>query len=82
MTRRQYRDRRAEVPDWPLIINLRADPYEKAPHESGMYLRWYADNMWLFVPMQEKLKTFLRRSRSIRSRRAAASRPAESTTTR
>jgi arylsulfatase len=47
-----------QVPGWPLIINLRADPYEKAPHESQMYLRWYADNMWLFVPIQQKVKEF------------------------
>ena len=48
-----------EVPGWPVIVNLRADPYEKAPHESGLYLRWYADNIWLFVPVQQKLKEFL-----------------------
>jgi hypothetical protein len=48
-----------QVPGWPVIINLRADPYEKAPHESGMYIRWYADNIWLFVPVQQKLKEFL-----------------------
>jgi arylsulfatase len=47
-----------EVPGWPLIVNLRADPYEKAPHESLMYMRWYADNMWLFVPVQQKVKEF------------------------
>jgi arylsulfatase len=48
-----------EVPGWPQIINLRADPYEKAPEESGMYIRWYADNMWLFVPVQQNLAGFL-----------------------
>jgi len=48
-----------DVPAWPTIINLRADPYEKAPIESGLYLRWYADNIWLFVPIQQKLKAFL-----------------------
>ncbi len=48
-----------DVPGWPVIVNLRADPYEKAPHESGLYTRWYADNIWLFVPVQEKLKGFL-----------------------
>ena len=31
-----------DVPGWPEIVNLRADPYEKAPRESGLYLRWYA----------------------------------------
>ena len=47
------------APNWPLIINLRADPYEDM-HEHGSmgYLRWYADNMWLFVPIQDKIKTF------------------------
>ena len=48
-----------EVPGWPMIVNLRADPYEKAPHESQMYLRWYADNIWLFVPVQRVIKEFL-----------------------
>jgi arylsulfatase len=23
-----------------------------------MYIRWYADNLWLFVPIREKLKAF------------------------
>jgi len=47
------------VPGWPVITNLRADPYERAASQSGMYIRWYADNIWLFVPVQEKLKNFL-----------------------
>ena len=42
-----------------MIINLRADPYERASSQSGMYIRWYADNIWLFVPVQQKLKAFL-----------------------
>jgi arylsulfatase len=48
-----------EVTGWPLIVNLRADPYEKAPKESAMYIRWYADNIWLFVPVQNEIKKFL-----------------------
>jgi len=24
-----------------------------------MYMRWYADNIWLFVPVQAKVKQFL-----------------------
>jgi arylsulfatase len=48
------------TPGWPLIVNLRADPYEKGPHEADLgYLRWYADNMWTFVPAQVVLKQFL-----------------------
>jgi arylsulfatase len=46
-------------PAWPLIINLKADPYEHAWQESGMYMRWMADNMWLFVPIQDQIQQFL-----------------------
>jgi arylsulfatase len=50
-------------PAWPILINLRADPYETAWQESPMYIRWFADNMWTFVPAQaitgEFLKTFV-----------------------
>jgi arylsulfatase len=45
-------------PSWPYVINLRADPYEVSP-DSRMYVRWYADNMWLFVPAQAFAAEFL-----------------------
>jgi arylsulfatase len=49
-----------EVPGWPLIVNLRADPYEKGPNEADLgYLRWYGDNLWTFVPAQNYIKQFL-----------------------
>ena len=48
-----------KITNWPLLVNLRADPYEKMPFQAAMYLRWYADNIWLFVPVQQKLKAFL-----------------------
>ena len=48
-----------KVTGWPILVNLRADPYEKMPFQSGMYIRWYGDNLWLFVPVQQKLKGFL-----------------------
>jgi hypothetical protein len=47
------------TPGWPLVINLKADPYETMWNESSMYIRWYADNMWLFVPVQAQVQTFL-----------------------
>jgi arylsulfatase len=48
------------VPGWPLLVNLRADPYEKGPNEADLgYLRWYGDNLWTFVPAQEYIKKFL-----------------------
>jgi arylsulfatase A-like enzyme len=48
-----------DVTSWPLIVNLRADPYEIMPYHSEMYMRWYADNIWLFVPVGGKIKEFL-----------------------
>ncbi len=47
------------VTNWPIIVNLRADPYETMHEEAELgYLKWYADNMWLFVPIQEQLRNF------------------------
>ena len=46
-------------PAWPRVVNLRADPFEKAMNESEMYMRWMADNMWLFVPAQDYVGEFL-----------------------
>ncbi|MEM8679074.1 MAG: arylsulfatase [Planctomycetota bacterium] len=49
-----------EVPGWPLIINLKADPYERMWEEGELgYFRWYGDNMWIFVPAQQFIKQFL-----------------------
>ena len=48
-----------ETPNWPVITHLRADPHETTARESSMYLKWYADNMWLFVPVQEKIAEFM-----------------------
>jgi arylsulfatase len=47
------------IRSWPVLINLKADPYEKMWDESEMYIRWYGDNIWLFVQIQAKIKTFL-----------------------
>jgi len=47
------------VTNWPTIINLWADPYEEMHEEGDLgYLRWYADNMWLFVPIQDQMRKF------------------------
>ncbi len=48
-----------KVTNWPVVVNLRADPYERMPFESMMYVRWYGDLMWLFVPVGGKVKEFL-----------------------
>jgi arylsulfatase len=48
-----------DITSWPTVVHLRADPFERAPHESGMYIRWYAENIWLFVPIQQRIREFL-----------------------
>ena len=45
-------------PAWPVLFNLRADPYEVS-HNSFMYIRWFADQMWTFVPAQAIAGKFL-----------------------
>ena len=46
----------------PLLINLRADPFERAPLESGEYEKWYVEHMFAFAPAQaivgRELQTF------------------------
>ncbi len=55
-----------QTPGWPLIINLRADPYEKMWKEGELgYFRWYADNLWTFVPAQEYIRKFLDGTRGL-----------------
>jgi len=46
------------TPSWPILFNLRADPYEVS-HESALYIRWFADQMWTFVPAQTIAAEFL-----------------------
>lgn len=47
-----------KTPSWPLVINLREDPFEVTP-DAASYIRWYADQMWLFVPAQAYVTQFL-----------------------
>jgi arylsulfatase len=37
-------------PSWPLITNLRLDPYERFQDQTKMYLKWYGDRMFLMAP--------------------------------
>jgi arylsulfatase len=45
-------------PSWPIVINLRADPFEVS-WKAALYTRWYADQMWMFVPAQALTAKFL-----------------------
>ena len=48
-----------KTPSWPLIVNLRMDPFEVGPN-SALYVRhFYADQMWMFVPAQAIVRKFL-----------------------
>ncbi len=47
-----------KVTPWAGITNLRMDPYERAAHEGGKYMDWYARQMWLLVPTQGVIKEF------------------------
>ena len=40
-------------PSWPMITNLRRDPYERWNIDSGMYLKWFGERMFLMAPAQE-----------------------------
>ncbi|MCY1180550.1 hypothetical protein D9M73_210020 [compost metagenome] len=48
-----------KVTNVPELTNLLADPLQTARKESDMARRWAADNIWLFVPIQAKVKEFL-----------------------
>ncbi len=45
-------------PSWPLVVNLRQDPFEVTP-DAALYTRWLGDQMWLFVPAQAFVGQFL-----------------------
>jgi arylsulfatase len=43
----------------PLILNLRRDPYERAPVTSNTYFDWMIDRAYLLVPAQTYVGNFL-----------------------
>lgn len=47
-----------EVPSWATITNLRMDPYERGLKEGGEAMKFFAQQMWLLVPIQAKVKEF------------------------
>jgi arylsulfatase len=48
-----------KTPSWPIVINIRQDPFERFAFESRMYLRWMADKLWTFLPAQQVVAQFL-----------------------
>ncbi|RLQ22725.1 arylsulfatase [Seongchinamella sediminis] len=61
-----------EALNFPRVINLRSDPYEESL-ESGLYSRFFADQLWLFVPTQQEVGKFLMSFREFPPRQATAS---------
>jgi arylsulfatase len=47
-----------EAPAWALITNLRMDPYERGFEEGGESMKFFAQQIWLLVPVQTKIKEF------------------------
>ena len=43
----------------PVLIDLKADPFERAPHESIGWPKWAAERMFAFVPAQAYVAQFL-----------------------
>ena len=61
-----------EAFNFPRIIHLRSDPYEESL-ESGLYTRFFADQLWLFVPVQQEVGKWLMTFRNFPPRQATAS---------
>jgi arylsulfatase len=61
-----------EALNFPRIVNLRTDPYETSL-DSAMYARFFADQLWLFVPTQQEVGKWLMTFREFPPRQATAS---------
>ena len=57
----------------PWLINLRMDPYERAPVTSNTYWDWYIDHVYLLVAAQHHVGQFLGTFREYPPRQKAAS---------
>jgi len=57
----------------PLILNLRRDPYERAPITSNTYYDWLLDHAFLLVPAQTYVGNFLTTFKEFPPRQKAAS---------
>jgi len=57
----------------PLILNLRRDPYERAPITSNTYFDWMIDRAFMLVPAQAYVGDFLETFQEFPPRQKAAS---------
>ena len=56
----------------PKLFDLRADPFERADHESGGYDRWLIDRVYVLVPAQVVVGQFLSTFKEFPPRQRAA----------
>ena len=56
--RRQHRHRRSRGSRLAADRQPPGRPLREGAARVAMYMRWYADNIWLFVPVQQKVKQF------------------------
>ena len=61
-----------EALNFPRMVNLRSDPYETSI-DSGLYTRFFADQLWLFVPVQQEVGKWLMTFRQFPPRQPTAS---------
>ena len=61
-----------EALNFPRVVNLRTDPYETSL-DSSLYARFFADQLWLFVPTQQEVGKWLMTFREFPPRQATAS---------
>jgi arylsulfatase A-like enzyme len=57
----------------PLLVDLRADPFERAFEEGMDYNHWFAEHMFLIVPGQVKVKQFVETFKAFPPRQKGAS---------
>lgn len=58
--------------NFPRMVHLRSDPYETSL-DSGLYTRFFADQLWLFVPVQQEVGKWLMTFRQFPPRQPTAS---------
>ena len=58
----------------PTLVNLRSDPFERAPEDASVfYDKWVADRMFMLVPAQAIVSAFLKTFQEFPPRAKAAS---------
>ncbi len=58
---------------FPMLMDLKGDPFERAQHDSEDYNHWLANRMFLLVPAQAKIKEFLMTFQDYPQRQAVGS---------